>query len=308
MQGASFDVYNETPASRALVPRVINRCGVDLQRAGLISLSDEVMSAVASGTLAECIKQNDAFYKEIEEDADGNYESDAQKESAFLGQTSCFGQQSARQHAYRFPFHLFIAGGGAEFQRKIAGLNNGKDVLEYLDESLAAVNGDLRVAIDSESAYKNKKAEEEALEEQAVYDKIRRVEAVKNGELSGAESCQDFADALVENSFSRTFGYTISSDSQDVKIEPTGEVYASVGTLVSYEEGYGITFDVNSLTQEKYSALLRFDNATWFNKAGVSLGKKIYYVGRYASNEQLKDGNGEIFYARGYDVICASSI
>lgn len=293
--------------------KILHKCGADLQRTGKIRVSNEILQNISSGNVEECIVQNNQYYDEVMASDD----SDAVKESYIASASACKDLFSHTYEAYRFPYQFLFAGGIEKFKEEVDALQNrtpnGETFLQATDQALVTAKVDLEKAIDSKKAKDSKQNAVQAQRNQAKSDTLARINQIKNGNLSAAQNCQEVASALVNSQASNALGgAVISFDSQDVKLRPTSQIYATTASLISFENNIGLTFDTNAASNQEYAFVLRMNAETlWFDQSKITFGKRLYFVGQYVDNDTVslsRDGRDFNIKTRVYDVMCIAPL
>lgn len=298
---ANVDASNEYVHSM-LLGRVLSACGAELQAKNLIITP----SWFDPEKVTQCMKDWDEQYHQIM--SDGELTPDDRLDR-LERRRNC---QDVRQTQIDFPLYFFTEDNDEKLLEKVnTALNSGKyekNLTDFLSQTLLAVKGKIETKAQENSRRESEARMAQYLKEQDEAVKKERIEAVKGGDITAAENCYEIAEALVTTQYNNVFGAIVSTDSQAVYLEPTNEVYSSIGTLRGYESDTAILYDTNQFTNNTHFSVLNLKDTIWFDKPKIAIGAKLYYVGRYSGNQNLEGTNGEVYNSRVYDVTCAMPV
>lgn len=289
-----------TYVMRQTALRTFRLCGTTLHQNKKILLNnDKEQQANFLSRVDKCITGSEAnFERQIRQIGSTK----AQQESNIVS------SQCSLDLNVPIPLHFIVEGGDSKFEQILKSEEYKKD-LESIDKRIAEVTilkGD-KIADDK----KRDINEKEKL--QSNTDKNNRLVEIGKGNLSTAKTCGEIAESLIprQEIASNIFGYPVSKDSQAVYRTPNEKLYATVGRMVSYNTKQAITLDTNQLSGQSYAFVLNFSNKTIWFKDNVSVGKNLYFVGRYISNDSIPIETGKSkssLPARVLNVICASVV
>ncbi|QRM20745.1 hypothetical protein GBK02_15860 [Dechloromonas sp. TW-R-39-2] len=172
---------------------------------------------------------------------------------------------------------------------------DGKDEVKSIEKE---VFDDLNKKLASLKANQDGIQKREAERKKSVVNLAARLKKISSGDLRVAKSCFDIAVGLEAN----------MSDQLLPAISPSKEVRAITAMLLDYDENELIKSGQGKLSVNNNFGMFKTGAKTqWFGKDEISPGNsKVFVVGRYVANEQVKLTNGSVKKASVFEALCVS--
>ena len=287
------------------VLRVLKKCGLSLKNQNLILLlplfdlktgsKDEMTKLQQVMETTSCLKAYDAAlitnFRAVQKGGSVD-------KMIFDLQGTCFKEADDLYNKVVFPYHVMVERKPTDYYSKYQTVKFEKTVAMTLEE----VNAKHGTAVPVMAA--------QAKEQQ---EKRARLVKISSGSVSVAKTCGEVAEGLIaKDNFSAVFsGYPISKDAQAVYNRPTQKLYSTIGNIISVKSNEIVTYDRNQISGVGYAYKLKIGkNAVWF-KDDVTIGKNVYFVGRYVDNDVTTITQGQTSFdvsTRVIDVMCVTSM
>jgi hypothetical protein len=290
---------------RVRVMRVLNKCGILLKNQHLILLLP--VFDLQRGAVDDDVKMNELMtsascIKKYDETLISNVRVRQQPGSPdkllFDMHGDCYKESADLYNKVVFPYHVLFEENPTEYYRQPYLVEYEKKIAGALDEVNAKFAGAMSTITTQTQNQQEKKA---------------RMVKVSSGSVSAAKSCGEVAEALItkENFVSMFAGYPISKDAQAVYDRPTQKLYSTLGRILSTKSNEIITYDKNQISGIGHAYKLKIGKKSVWFKNDVSIGKNVYFVGKYIDNDVTTVTQGQSSFdvsTRVIDVMCITSM
>lgn len=290
---------------RVRVMRVLNKCGALLKNQHLILLLP--VFDLRLGSVDDSVKMNELLnkatcVKKYDETLINNMRMLQQGGSVdkmlFDMRGECYAESADLYTKVVFPYHVLFEENPTEYYRQPYLTEYEQKIAGALDEVNTKFSGAMSTI---------------ATQTKDQQEKSARLVKITSGSVSVAKSCGEVAEALIskDNFIGMFAGYPISKDAQAVYSRPTQKLYSTLGQILSTKSNEIITYDRNQISGIGHAFKLKIGKKSVWFKNDVSIGKNVYFVGKYIDNDVTTVTQGQSSFdvsTRVIDVMCITSM